>query len=563
MARTLITSALPYINGVKHLGNLIGSLLPADVYARHLRQQGEEVLAICGTDEHGTPAELAALAEGKSPREYCDEQFAIQDRIYRDFELSFDYFGRTSSPVHHELTQDIYRRLDENGFIEEREVEQIYSIDDARFLPDRYVIGTCPHCGFTEARGDQCDNCGSLMDPTQLGEPRSAVSGSRNLEIRRSRHLFLCLSKLQDRVRAWVDQHPAWPPTTRGIAYKWLDEGLQDRSITRDLSWGIAVPRPGFEGKVFYVWFDAPIGYISMTIDWARLADDPEAWKRWWLAPGEVEYVQFMGKDNVPFHTVMWPATMLGTAQPWVFANHVKGFSWLTYEGGKFSTSRGRGIFTDTALELFPADLWRYALLATVPEGTDSDFSIEGFAALVNKDLADVLGNFVNRVQTLVVRNFDGRVPEPGPEQELDHQLLARCRELAQELDTELRATNFRKAMRALRALWAAGNEYVTQTQPWSLVKTDRARGGEVLRRTLQLAYLYAVASASIIPAKSREIFALLGESGDPGRVSLAAALAFEHPPSGQALVPGPPLFEKISPERVADLTERFRGKVG
>ncbi|MES1240293.1 MAG: methionine--tRNA ligase [Acidobacteriota bacterium] len=560
MPRYLITSALPYINGVKHLGNLIGSMLPADVLARHLRQQGEEVLYICGTDEHGTPAEIAAFAEGKSPKEYCDEQYAIQDDIYKQLRISFDYFGRSSSPTNHQVTQDIFRRLDENGFIEERTVSQIYSIDDQRFLPDRYVVGTCPICGFKDARGDQCDSCGSLIDPTQLIEPRSAISGSTNLEVRDSRHLFLRLSALQDRVRAWVDQHQGWPATTKGIAYKWLDEGLQDRSITRDLAWGIPVPKPGFEGKVFYVWFDAPIAYVSMTVDRAKTSGDPEAWRAWWKEPGEVRYLQFMGKDNVPFHAVMWPATMLGTGDVWVMADQIKSFSWLTYEGGKFSTSRGRGIFTDTALTLFPSDYWRYALLAMVPEGTDSDFSLEGFAGLVNKDMADVLGNFVNRVLTMVARNFEGRVPEPGRVEDLDRELIAKCRELVVQLDQELRATNMRKAMRNLRALWVAGNEYITLAQPWVAVKNDRERAAEILRIGLELCYLYAVTSAAIIPDSSERIFELLGETGKPGAVSFEGLADFARLPAGRAVSAGQPLFQKIAPETVAELTERFRG---
>ena len=560
MPRYLITSALPYINGVKHLGNLIGSMLPADVLARHLRQQGEEVLYICGTDEHGTPAEIAAFAEGKSPREYCDEQYSIQDGIYKQFRISFDYFGRSSSTTNNEITQEIFRRLDENGFIEERTVSQIYSIADQRFLPDRYVVGTCPICGYKDARGDQCDSCGSLIDPTQLIEPRSAISGSTDLEVRDSKHLFLRLSVLQERVRAWVDQHPGWPSTTKGIAYKWLDEGLQDRSITRDLTWGVPVPKPGFEGKVFYVWFDAPIAYISMTADWAKRSGDPEAWRTWWKETGEVSYLQFMAKDNVPFHAVMWPATMLGTGDVWVMADQIKSFSWLTYEGGKFSTSRGRGIFTDTALTLFPSDYWRYALLAMAPEGTDSDFSLEGFAGLVNKDLADVLGNFVNRVLTMIGRNFEGKVPEPGRAEDLDRELLAKCRELVTQLDQELRATNVRKAMRNLRALWVAGNEYITQAQPWAAVKTDRERAAEILRIGLELCYLYAVTSAAIIPDSSERIFELLGETGKPGEVSFENLVDFARLPAGRAVSAGQPLFQKIPPEKVTELTERFRG---
>lgn len=303
--RYLITSALPYINGIKHLGNLVGSMLPADVYARFLRQEGEHVLFVCATDEHGTPAELAALEAGLDVATYCQKQHELQADIYRRFGLSFDYFGRTSSPDNHELTQHFYQRLDENGFMEEREISQIYSFEDNRFLPDRYVIGTCPHCNYERARGDQCENCTSVLDPTDLIEPRSTVSGSTHLEVRKTKHLFLKLSALSDEVRTWVDKQQDWPNLTKSIALKWLNEGLQDRCITRDLSWGVPVPRPGFEGKVFYVWFDAPIGYIAAAKGWAGEQVDKDAWKTWWCGSEDVKYAQFMAKDNLPFHTIM------------------------------------------------------------------------------------------------------------------------------------------------------------------------------------------------------------------------------------------------------------------
>ena len=281
MARVLITSALPYINGIKHLGNLIGSMLSADVYARFMRATGNEVLFICATDEHGTPAEIAAHEAGLPVADYCAQQHRIQAEIYRDFALSFDYFGRSSSPQNHEFTTHFYHRLDDAGFIEERSIAQVYSIDDGRFLPDRYITGTCPHCDYPNARGDQCENCTRLLEPTDLIDARSGISGSRNLEVRQTRHLFLKLTKLADRVERWVDSRKDWPLLVSSIAKGWLKEGLQDRGITRDLRWGVPVDRPGFEGKVFYVWFDAPIEYIGATKEWADAAPGRD-WKSWW-----------------------------------------------------------------------------------------------------------------------------------------------------------------------------------------------------------------------------------------------------------------------------------------
>jgi methionyl-tRNA synthetase len=374
--RHLITSALPYINGVKHLGNLVGSMLPADVYARFLRARGDEVLYVCATDEHGTPAELAAAAAGLDVAEFCARQHAVQVDLGARFELSFDVFGRSSSPQNHELTQHFARRLDAEGFLEERVTQQIYSVPEARFLPDRYVVGTCPICGYENARGDQCENCTNVLDPTDLIEPRSAVTGTTDLEIRDSRHLFLLQSKLAPELRAWLETKADWPVLSRSIAFKWLDEGLKDRGITRDLKWGVPVDRPGFENKVFYVWFDAPIEYISATKEWADARGEPDAtWRSWWFDADDVRYAEFMAKDNVPFHTIGFPSTILGSREPWKLVDYLKSFNWLTYYGGKFSTSHGVGVFMDDALDIMPADVWRYYLMANAPESSDASFT--------------------------------------------------------------------------------------------------------------------------------------------------------------------------------------------
>jgi methionyl-tRNA synthetase len=311
MTRYLITSAIPYVNGVKHLGNLVGSLLPADVHARFRRQTGADVLFIYGTDEHGTPTELTASAADQDVRAYCDQQHAIQADIYRRFGLSFDHFGRSSSPQNRALTQHFYRRLDAAGLIKEQEVQQIWSPKDRRFLPDRYVVGACPHCRYEAARGDQCDGCGSLLDPLELIKPRSAISGDCDLEVRSSRHLFLRQSLLVDRLREWVDGSDGWPAWVTSLARSWLSADLRDRCITRDLAWGVPVPRPGFEGKVFYVWFDAPINYLAATQEWSDRSPLDRDWRSWWWQPEKVKYLQFLGKDNVPFHTVSFPATLL------------------------------------------------------------------------------------------------------------------------------------------------------------------------------------------------------------------------------------------------------------
>ncbi|HEY9763287.1 MAG TPA: methionine--tRNA ligase [Trichocoleus sp.] len=559
--RYLITSALPYINGIKHLGNLVGSMLPADVYARFLRQQGETVLYICGTDEHGTPAELAALEEGLDVAAYCQRQYERQADIYKRFGLSFDYFGRTSSAENHELTQHFYQRLEQNGFIEEREISQMYSRADERFLPDRYVVGTCPKCGYTSARGDQCENCTSVLNPTDLLEPRSAVSGSTDLEIRQSKHLFLKLGSLSDRVQDWVNSHPDWPVLTKSIAMKWLNEGLQSRGITRDLSWGVPVPKPGFENKVFYVWFDAPIGYLAATKAWANQTSSN--WLDWWQpteGSDEVRYVQFMAKDNLPFHTIMWPAMILGTQDAWKMADYIKGFNWLNYYGGKFSTSSKRGIFLDQALDVLPADYWRYTLIATSPESADSTFTWEQLQTKVNKDLADTLGNFINRILKFAASRFNSQIPSGGVPGAAEQQLEEESKRLVGTIQDCLYRMEFRKAAEALCAFWTVGNQYIDVQAPWSLFKENPEQAAMVIRTCINLIRTYAIVSLPFIPFTVQTIFEALNLPESDRTCAFGAAIDFSALPAGHAFEVPPPLFQKLDDERIEELRSQFGG---
>lgn len=567
MARHLITSALPYINGIKHLGNMVGSMLPADVYARYLRQRGHEVLYICATDEHGTPAELAAKEAGLPVAEFCAQQHGAQKEIYDGFSLAFDYFGRSSSPQNTEITQRIARSLQANGFIEQRAVRQVYSLADERFLPDRYIVGTCPHCAYDKARGDQCENCTRVLDPTDLVDARSAISGSSELEVRETRHLFLLQSKLADEVEAWIDEvGEEWPTLASSIARKWLTEGLQDRSITRDLDWGVPVPADTWpalaaEGKVFYVWFDAPIEYIGATKEWADLAPGERDWESWWYDARDVQYTEFMAKDNVPFHTVMFPATQLGTREPWKRVDYVKAFNWLNYYGGKFSTSQKRGIFTDTALELLPADYWRYFLMAHAPESDDTSFTWELFSASVNKDLADTLGNFVNRVLSFSRKRFGDTVPEGGAAGEAEQRLGTEVGRLVTEYQEQLDALQFRKAVQALRALWSAGNAYLEEKAPWLEIKTDREAAALTLRTAMNLIHLYAVLSEPFVPGAARTMrsaFALAGDTAPWVTAEQARALATV--PAGTAFTVPPVLFAKITEDDLDSYRARFGG---
>ncbi|TBN39395.1 methionine--tRNA ligase [Paracoccus subflavus] len=569
MARHLITSALPYINGIKHLGNLVGSQLPADLYARYLRARGHEVMFICATDEHGTPAELAAAKTGEPVADYCARMHGVQAELARGFGLSFDHYGRSSSPQNRALTQHFAGKLADNGYIAEVSEKQVYSIDDGRFLPDRYIEGTCPNCGYDKARGDQCENCTKQLDPTDLIDPRSAISGSTNLEVRETKHLYLRQSALKNQIAAWIDSKTDWPILTTSIAKKWLNdgEGLQDRGITRDLHWGVPVrrgdqPWPGMEGKVFYVWFDAPIEYIAATAEWADAHGQPDsAWRRWWRrdeGAEDVTYTQFMGKDNVPFHTLSFPATLIGSGEPWRMVDYIKSFNYLTYDGGQFSTSQGRGVFMDHALEILPADYWRWWLLSHAPESGDSEFTWENFQQSVNKDLADVLGNFVSRITKFCRSKFGEAVPEGGsygPEETaLIDALTARIR----AYEGFMAATEVRKAASELRAIWVLGNEYLQSAAPWSTVKTDPDRAAMQVRLGLNLIRLYAVLSAPFIPFAAQAMLEAMrtDDTTWPDNVDTAMIAL----PAGHAFLVPDVLFAKITDDQRAEWEGRFKG---
>ncbi len=569
MDRVLITSAIPYINGIKHLGNLVGSQLPADLFARYKRGRGAEVLFLCATDEHGTPAELAAARAGKPVAEYCAEMWQVQKDLSDGFRLSFDRFGRSSSPQNHRLTQHFAGRLAEAGLIEERAETQIYSPADGRFLPDRYIEGTCPNCGYDRARGDQCENCTKQLDPTDLIDPRSAVSGATDLEPRETKHLYLRQSAMADELRDWITTRADWPTLTTSIALKWLDEGLRDRGITRDLDWGVPVQRgddpwPGMEGKVFYVWFDAPIEYIACAWEWADETGRSEAdWHRWWRTghgAGDVRYVQFMGKDNVPFHTLSFPVTIMGansTGEDWKLVDYIKSFNYLNYQGGQFSTSQGRGVFMDQALEILPADYWRWYLLRNAPEGSDAEFTWETFQAASNRDLADVLGNFVSRVTKFCRSKFGEEVPAGdayGPAEEaVIADLEARVRTYERHMD----AIEIRKAAAELRAIWVVGNEYLQAAAPWAAFKEDPDRAAAIIRFSLNLIRLYGILSAPFIPdASAAMLSAMRAEDDWPGDM----AEALSRLPAGHAFSVPDNLFAKIDDAQRQAWADRFGG---
>ncbi|OOY12137.1 methionine--tRNA ligase [Thioclava marina] len=566
MARHLITSAIPYINGIKHLGNLVGSQLPADLFARYQRARGNEVMFICATDEHGTPAELAAAKAGKPVADYCAEMHDVQAKIAEGFRLSFDHFGRSSSPQNHRLTQHFAVKLAEAGLIREVSEKQMYSKADGRFLPDRYIEGTCPNCGFESARGDQCDNCTKQLDPVDLINPHSVISGSTDLEMRETKHLFLRQSAMKDQLDAWIDSKTDWPVLTTSIAKKWLHDGdgLQDRGITRDLSWGVpaqfeGAPWEGMEGKVFYVWFDAPIEYIGATQEWS--AETGGDWERWWRTDkgaDDVTYTQFMGKDNVPFHTLGFPTTILGSGEPWKLVDYIKSFNYLNYDGGQFSTSRGRGVFMDQALEILPADYWRWWLLSHAPESADAEFTWENFQTSVNKDLADVLGNFVSRITKFTRSKFGESIPEGGAWGDQEAALIEELTTRIRAYEAHMEEKDIRKAAGELRAIWVAGNEYLQAAAPWSVFKTDPDQAAAIARLALNLIPLYAVLSAPFIPDAADVMLGAMQTEDRSWPEDVKAALTAL--PAGHAFTTPEVLFRKISDEEREAWQERFAG---
>ncbi len=568
--KILISSALLYVNGLPHLGHMVGCLLSSDFFARFMRSRGFEVMYVGGVDLHGSPAELGARKEGISTEEYCENYMRMHKEIYDSFGLSFDCFGSTHSDENRQLIYEAFDGLDKRGFIKEKTVKQIYSKEDGMFLADRFVNGTCPYCGYEKARGDQCENCTKVLDPTILVNPYSAISGSRDLQFMDTKHLFLQLQDLQPDLEKWLSTvSKNWDKQTAGIAKKWISEGLKERSITRDLKWGFPVNRPGFENKVFYVWFDAPYGYLSITKE-KKPAKFDDFWDN--KNSDNVVYYQFMGKDNVPFHSVFFPAILLGSGDKYKKVDVIKGFSYLTYEGGKFSKSEGIGVFASDALRELNADYWRYWLLSNSPESDDANFSFEKFAADINKDLNDVLGNFVLRVTKFYSKRYGDFL------QKIDADLMKSVRdeydwivqksaELAKSFDKNMFGLHLRRAMEDLRAMWSVGNEFIDRSAPWVLAKTDPERAAAVLVFAMNLIRIYGLMIAPACPNFSEKILAVLSLNGVENTVESRLNTEnlekeFDAVGCGTVLKIPETMFEKITEEQVVEWKKKFGGKL-
>ncbi len=546
MKKRLVTSALPYVNNIPHLGNLT-QVLSADVFARFCRSRGYETLYICGTDEYGTASETKALQEGVSPRELCDRYHKIHEDIYRWFNIKFDYFGRTSTPKQTEIVQHIFSCVDRNGYITEKETEQLYCPSCRRFLADRYVTGTCPKCGSEGARGDQCDACGSLLDPTELINPKCSVCG-HTPEIRKTKNLYINLPKALPMLREWMEKTSRdgfWAKNAVQITSSWIRDGLQERCITRDLKWGIPVPRPGYEDKVFYVWFDAPIGYISIT---ANLTDD---WEYWWRDPENTELFQFIGKDNIPFHTVIFPSSLLATGEKWTMLHHMSSTEYLNYEGGKFSKSRGIGVFGNDVQETgIPADIWRFYMFYNRPEKQDFTFTWKDLQEKVNKELIGNLSNLVNRTLTFVKRFYNGSVGEG----ECDSALVEVMREKEAEITDLLERAEERDALRAIFALSDIGNKAFQDGEPWKKRTENPGEAEKLLRTLLYLIRDLGVMVAPYMPETSERILSFLSLEKD---LSWKSVGTFEGEIEiGEVSL----LFTKLEDSLIDELRERYSG---
>ncbi len=554
--RYLVTSALPYANGRIHIGHIAGAYLPADICVRFLRLIGREAAYICGSDEHGVPITITAEQEGVTPQEIIDRYHAANEKAFRALGISFDLYGRTSWPLHHELTQEFFKKLDAAGHIEKKEMEQQHCPKCHRFLPDRYVEGRCPKCNAAGARGDQCDACTRSLSALELREPHCKICGT-SAEVRPTTHWFLKLGDFQKKLGEWLDAHPEWRENVRQGARGWLREGLRSRAITRDLDWGVPLPLedPDAEGKVLYVWFDAPIGYLTNTVQWARDQKKPEDWKRWWQSE-ECAVIHFIGKDNIPFHAITWPAMLMGVGE-YSLPQEVVANEYLNFQGGKFSKSKGNLIAVEDILRQFPPDPLRYYLTAVAPESSDADFTWEDFQARVNSELADILGNFVHRSLSFAAKYFDGKIPEAGKPAAEDEALHAELRATRDEMRELMLRHRYHAALERMMRAGGAANRHFDKCAPWASRKTDMDACACTIRCALEATAALGALMRPFMPAAAARLESIFGPAGkgmkslrgEPGSWDL---IAEERLPAGELLGKAKILFEKYDDERIA-----------
>ena len=539
--KILVTSAWPYINVIPHLGNLVGSVLSADVAARYYRLRGDDVLMVSGSDEHGTPIEVEAMRQGITPKELTDRNHARVAELFSQWGASFDNYTRTESPVHRKFVQETLMKIYKNGYIFSRETQMLYCEHDQRFLPDRFVEGKCPYCGGERARGDQCDLCGRLLEPTFLLEPYCVICGNKPT-VKTTRHWYIDLSRFSDPLIQYITENKQLPANAKNFSVNWIKEGLKPRAVTRDVNWGIPAPFPEAEGKTIYVWVDAVLGYVSATIEYCRSIGEPEKWREFWFDKA-AKTLYFVGKDNIPFHTIILPALLLASGEDYNLPWNVSATEFLQFKGEKASKSQRIGIWIDEALELFPADYWRFFLMATRPESKDSNFSWDVFLEKINADLNDTLGNFIHRTLTFINSKFNGEIPEPKLTAE-DEVVLQAVKEKVETAAQELEETKLQSAANTLISIGRIGNQYLNEKEPWKLVKTNREKAATVLYVTAQVVKAITVVSAPFMPAKAEQLWQALNLSGSvhAGRWK-DAVKPLE---AGHKIAKTKPLFRKI-----------------
>lgn len=556
--KIIVTSALPYANGKIHLGHLSGAYLPADIYVRYKRLKGDDIIYVCGSDEHGVPITITADKEKITPQEVIDRFHTMNKDAFERFGMSFDIYSRTSLPIHHETSQEFFKAFMKQGLFVEKTSMQFYDEKDKRFLPDRYVEGTCPKCGNLEARSDECEKCGSLYDPSELLNPKSKITGETP-KLKETSHWFFPLGKYQERLEKYVDEMNSkynWKDNVLQYCRGWFKDGLKDRAVTRDVDWGVKVPLEGAEGKVLYVWFEAVLGYISATKELSRLKGDPDLWKRYWQDE-KTKYVAFIGKDNIVFHTIMFPAMLMawndGSDIKYTLPQNVPANEFLNFEGKKFSKSRGWGIDVNEFLELFPADLLRYTLAANLPENKDTDFYWKEFQGRTNGELADILGNFINRTFTFAHKHFNGKVPAKGKLEEIDVEMLKLLKEYPAKVGDLIEKYKIKDAVFEMMNLARAGNKYFNDSEPWKSVKKDKEKCATTINICLQAIYTLAEVFSPVLPFTSEKIFKFLNaeKTGWSG-------CGLENLKDGHQLNEQEILFAKIEDKTVEEQTARF-----
>jgi methionyl-tRNA synthetase len=553
--RYLVTSALPYANGPLHVGHVVGAYLPADVFVRYLRARGHDVVYVCGTDEHGVPITLTAEREGKSPREVVDYWYAHMKETFRRFGIGFDNFSRTSTELHAQNTQLFYRKLKEGGYVSEAESKQMYSTTEGRFLPDRYVEGTCPVCGYKEARGDQCDNCGSWYEAYELLEPHSKITGGP-VEVKETTHLYLDLPKFSERLKVWIGGQKHWRTQVKNFVLGMIESGLENRPITRDILWGVPVPEPGFEDKRFYVWFDAPIGYISSTMEWADRVGEPDLWRDYWQER-DTRLIHFIGKDNTVFHAVVWPAMLMGIGEdgeePYVLPYDVAANEFMNLEvvvdgeqrEMQMSTSRNLAVWLHEALDRFPADPLRFYLASILPETSDVAFSWREFQSRVNNDLIGNLGNYINRVLSFTEKYFKGDLTHPEELSQDAGEVLADFKELEERYEERMLSIRPREALGELLAMGRRANRFFDAQAPWKSRKEDPEQARAALYTCAVLLGAIAYHAIPYVPEAVERLQDFF--DGPIARIS-----DLEKLPGGYRVEGAKPLFARVENERVA-----------